>query len=231
MENILFLAFTEADGNLPKSALEVLGAALELGGSLQVGLIGAQIQPAANAIANCGATKFLGVAGPDFAASRYASDAAAAEAICRAAGAPIVLVPASSRSSRVMAGVAHRLGRKVDTHVTGITVDGGKLNASRWYYRQRMEAVLDRAQRPWVMLLEGGCHAPYAGTPGNAAVEAVAPAVTDSLKRTQVTGIRAPQSDQQTIRPDAKLLFVAGAGWTKKQADGQIHGADAERPS
>ena len=27
--------------------------------------------------------------------------------------------------------------------------------------------------------------------------------------------------DAQTIRPDAKLLFVAGAGWTKKQTDGQ----------
>ncbi|HUO32993.1 MAG TPA: hypothetical protein VMU80_27515, partial [Bryobacteraceae bacterium] len=33
--------------------------------------------------------------------------------------------------------------------------------------------------------------------------------------------------DQQTIRPDADLLFVAGAGWTKKQADGQTHLADA----
>ena len=33
--------------------------------------------------------------------------------------------------------------------------------------------------------------------------------------------------DAQTIRPDAKLLFVAGAGWTKKQPDGQIHVAEA----
>ena len=28
---------------------------------------------------------------------------------------------------------------------------------------------------------------------------------------------------ESTIRPDAKLLFVAGAGWTKKQADGAAH--------
>jgi electron transfer flavoprotein alpha subunit len=35
-----------------------------------------------------------------------------------------------------------------------------------------------------------------------------------------VTGVQAPKADEQTIRPDAKLLFVAGAGWTKKQADG-----------
>ncbi|MBI5083066.1 MAG: electron transfer flavoprotein subunit alpha, partial [Acidobacteria bacterium] len=28
---------------------------------------------------------------------------------------------------------------------------------------------------------------------------------------------------QQTIRPDAQLLFVAGAGWTKKQKEGAPH--------
>jgi electron transfer flavoprotein alpha subunit len=49
-----------------------------------------------------------------------------------------------------------------------------------------------------------------------------------ALRRTIVTGIEAPAAEQQTIRPDADLLFVAGAGWTKKQADGQVHSADAE---
>ncbi len=45
--------------------------------------------------------------------------------------------------------------------------------------------------------------------------------------RTTVTGFHAPKQDEQTIRPDAKLLFVAGAGWTKKQPDGQVHVAEA----
>ena len=40
--------------------------------------------------------------------------------------------------------------------------------------------------------------------------------------------MQAPKADEQTIRPDAKLLFVAGAGWTKKQADGAVHAAEAE---
>jgi len=31
-------------------------------------------------------------------------------------------------------------------------------------------------------------------------------------QRTTVTGVQAPAADAQTIRPDAKLLFVAGAG-------------------
>jgi electron transfer flavoprotein alpha subunit len=44
-----------------------------------------------------------------------------------------------------------------------------------------------------------------------------------------VVGVQAPKADEQTIRPDAKLLFVAGAGWTKKQADGAAHPEEAER--
>ena len=36
-----------------------------------------------------------------------------------------------------------------------------------------------------------------------------------------MTGIEAPSADADTIRPDAKLLFVAGAGWTKKHDDGR----------
>ena len=46
--------------------------------------------------------------------------------------------------------------------------------------------------------------------------------------RTAFAGIRTPNIDAQTIRPDAKLLFVAGAGWCKKQADGKNHVAEAE---
>jgi electron transfer flavoprotein alpha subunit len=47
-------------------------------------------------------------------------------------------------------------------------------------------------------------------------------------KRTAFAGVRVPSADAQTIRPDAKLLFVAGAGWTKKQADGKTHVTGAE---
>ena len=38
--------------------------------------------------------------------------------------------------------------------------------------------------------------------------------------------MNAPKQDADD-RPDAKLLFVAGAGWTKKQPDGQVHVAEA----
>lgn len=217
METILFLSHSDAG----KPALEALAAAKELGGTLVVGLFGADVQSFANEIAGCGATKILGVAEADYAQARYASDAAAAEALVKASGATIVVVPATSRMNRIVSGVAHRCGGRADTHVTGVA--GG--NITRWYYRQRMESQQSRAQRPWFIALDPGCHAAYAGAPGTASVETVP--VTLPAMKTQVTGVKAPESSQQTIRPDAKLLFVAGAGWTKKQADGQTHVPEA----
>lgn len=232
MERILFLAHTEADSSLAKSALEALGVARSLveavaGSRLVVGLVGGDVQPAANGVAACGAARFLGVCGPDFSQPRYATDAHAAETLCRAAGASIVIAPGTSRWGRALPGVAQRLGGRVDTHVTGISAAAGIPSVTRWYYRQRMEAALQRAQRPWIILVETGCHAPWEGEGGAAAVEALAVDIPERCRRTTVTGVRAPLRDEQTIRPEAALLFVAGAGWTKKQADGQVHSAEA----
>ena len=99
------------------------------------------------------------------------------------------------------------------------------VQASRWFYRQRIEAVITRAARPWFLLLDAGTHAAFAGANGEAQVEPVA--VELPAMRTTVTGMRVPAQDAQTIRPDAKMLFVAGAGWTKKQPDGQVHASEA----
>lgn len=220
MENILVLTHTEGSA-LTKASLEAVAAGVELAARLSAPLsIGVLGDPAAlNAVAATG-TKFFSVSGDAFAQPRYATDAAALEALCRKAGATIVLAPGSSRFARVAAGVAARLGGFVDTHITAL---GGEasVEASRWFYRQRIEAVLARSTRPWVLVLDAGSRAPFAGEPAQVAVEAVA--VEAPATRTTVTGLRAPEQDQQTIRPDAKLLFVAGAGWTKKQPDGQVH--------
>ena len=56
----------------------------------------------------------------------------------------------------------------------------------------------------------------------------VEPAALDpapaTSSRTKVNGlVAASGGGESTIKPDAKLLFVAGAGWTKKQADGATH--------
>jgi electron transfer flavoprotein alpha subunit len=232
MSSLLFLAHTESDGSLTKPHLEALHAAhhlaTNLGTSLAVGLVGESIESAAQSIAACGASRYLGVTGPEFAQGRYASDAAALEAIGRAVQPALVVAAATARWNRVLPGVAHRLNGQIDTHVTGCAVADGSLRINRWFYRQRMEAVLERAHRPWFLLIEPGTQPSWSGPAGAAEVERLPIELGETHRRTTVTGIVAPAADAQTIRPDADLLFVAGAGWTKKQADGKTHSEEAE---
>jgi electron transfer flavoprotein alpha subunit len=92
-----------------------------------------------------------------------------------------------------------------------------------------MEAVVQRTTRPWLMLVDPGSQPPWQGQAGSAAVELISVSLPDTCKRTSVLGVRAPAADAQTIRPDANVLFVTGAGWTKKQSDGQAHVPEAEK--
>jgi electron transfer flavoprotein alpha subunit len=233
MESLLFLAHTETDGSLGRPALEALTAAKAvasgLGVTLIAGLFGETIQPAANHIAACGAVKIIGVEGPDFASSRYASDVAAAAALVAKAQAGVVITGGTARLLRCVPGAAARLGGRADTHVTGVAGANGQVCVTRWFYRQRMEGTLTRTPRPWFIVVDPGTHPAWAGTPGVAAGELLEVALPEAARRTTVTGFRAPAADAQTIRPDAQLLFVTGAGWTKKQADGQTHVPEAER--
>jgi electron transfer flavoprotein alpha subunit len=228
MESILVLTHVDESGStLTRGSLEAVTAGQELAArlsaSLAIGIVAADPTAAAPFLAGANA-RLLEVKGPAFAQARYATDAAACEALCRTAQATIVLAPSSSRFARIAAGVSHRLGGAIDTHITAIA-GGDSVQVARWFYRQRMEAVLSREQRPWFLLLDGGACAAYAHSPGPVNVEQVP--VELSSPRTTVTGLRTPAHDAETIRPDAKLLFVAGAGWTKKQPDGLAHADEA----
>jgi electron transfer flavoprotein alpha subunit len=234
MDKILFLAHTEADGTLPKAAYEALTAASRLardlkGATLAAGLIGADVAVAAGTLN--GIERVLGVSGAEFAVSRYASDVAAAAALVSASAATIVVAPATPRFSRALPGVAARLDGRIETQVTGLSVENGAegdaVQAERWFYRQRMLARLSRSQRPWFLLTSPGAFEPAPAGSGKASLEAVAVDLPAAKYRTKVTGIESAASEAQTIRPDAETLLVAGAGWTKKQKDGATHVKDA----
>ena len=225
MEKILVLTYVDESGGLSRPSLEAVATGVEIAAAtsspLAVGVL-ASTDAALSQLAGT-AARLLTVTGEAFTQPRYSSDAAACEALCRAADATLVLAPSSSRFARALPGVASRLSGVTDTHITALTP---ALEATRWFYRQRIEAVLKRETRPWFLLLESGTREPYAASGAAAKAEEVA--VTLPALRTTVKGIRAPKQDEQTIRPDARLLFVAGAGWTKKQPDGQVHAAEAE---
>ena len=227
MENILVLTHADETGSaLTKASLEAVTAGLELAARLSapltIGIVATDATSAAAAWPNWCSP--VGRLRRSLCPSALRHRRSSREALCRAANATIVLAPGSSRFTRVAAGVAHRLGGFVDTHITAL---GGTdtIEASRWFYRQRIEAVVSRDVRPWFLLLDAGTHAAFAGASSTAKVEEIA--VQLPALRTTVSGFRSPAQDQQTIRPDAKMLLVAGAGWTKKQPDGQIHVAEA----
>lgn len=232
MESILFLAHTESDGSLHKTSLEALSYAVELkqtlNAALHIALYGAEVKAAADAIATCGAIRFLAVDGEGFADARFATDAVACEALVRGSGATIVISAGTSRNTRVMGAVAHRLSGCLDTHITNIDSASGAATVTRWFYRQRIEGSLSRTRRPWFLLLDPGSRPAWIGEPGFITLEKIEIQLSEGMLRTTVRGIVTPPADQQTIRPDAGLLFVAGAGWTKKQKDGQTHAPEAE---
>jgi electron transfer flavoprotein alpha subunit len=194
-----------------------------------VGIWGGEVAGAANALASCGAARFLGVAGPEFAPSRYVTDAAAAEALVRAASPSLVIAPATARVRRALPGVAGRVGGRVDTGIGAIESDGDRVTVRRWTYRQRIRVTQTRKARPWFLVVDTGLGEAWDGPAGDAALESVPVDVGALPVRTKVVGIEAASKAAQTIRPDAELLFVAGAGWTKKQPDGMAHPDDAAR--
>ena len=228
---VLYLAHTEADGSLSRASLEALTVAQTTAAglhvSLVVGLFGGEVCDAAASAGGCGASRFFAVAGPDFASPRYASDAAAAEAIARATDATIVVAAHTSRLARVLAGVAFRLNGCIDTHVSAVDSSDGSIAVARWFYRQRIEGMARRTQRPWFLVIDPGVATAYAGPSVDIEPETIAVLVPST--RTQTVGLREASAAEQTIRPDAALLFVAGAGWTRKQKDSQTHTEEAEQ--
>ena len=153
----------------------------------------------------------------------YSQDVPAFAAAIQSAGAELVLVPGNSRVKRAMPAAALRAGVAIDTNIVDVAVEGVTVTVRRWVYRQRILTAFSRAARPWVVVTDpalfGDLCAKLGVTP-----EAMPASEAAGASRTTVNGLRAAGAGgESTIRPDAQLLFVAGAGWTKKQADGATH--------
>ena len=154
-------------------------------------------------------------------AGTFAKDVPALAEAVKSSGAEIVLLPGNSRVKRSAAAAAMRAGAEIDTNVVDVEIDGEKAVAHRWVYRQRIFTAFTRAARPWVIVTDPSLFGEICAKVG---VEAAQVAEASTATRTTVNGVEnAGTGGESTIRPDAKLLFVAGAGWTKSQADGAVH--------
>jgi electron transfer flavoprotein alpha subunit len=153
----------------------------------------------------------------------YSSDVPAFAAAVKASGADLILVPGTSRVKRSMPAAAMRAGAAVDTNAVDVSVEGDKAVVSRWAYRQRILCSFSRAARPWVVVVDPALFPELCAKLG-VSPEPLPESGASGETRTHVNGVvSASSGGESTIRPDAKLLFVAGAGWTKKQADGAAH--------
>lgn len=151
----------------------------------------------------------------------FALDTAVFAEAVKTSGADIVLFPGTSRVKRSAGAAAMRVGAEIDTNVTDVRVEGDKVIAQRWVYRQRILTEFSRAARPWVIVTDPSLFGEISARLG--AENGTLPAAAAET-RTVINGVEAAGGGgESTIRPDAELLFVAGAGWTKKQADGNLH--------
>ncbi len=147
-----------------------------------------------------------------------------AEAI-KGAAADLILVQGTSRAKRSFPAAAFRAGAAIDTNVVEVTVEGDAATIQRWAYRQRILTAFTRTAKPWVVLTDPSLFAAQCEKLGVAPETiSAASACAAAATRTTLNGVvAAANGGASTIRPDAPLLFVAGAGWTKKQADGALH--------
>lgn len=231
MEKVLLLLHTDKDGSLNKTMLEAMATAAaavdKLGGApFCIGIAGKEAKSAAEQLGGCGAEKIFTVSGEEFAVPRYSTDSSAAEALCRKSEATIVVAAGSSRWSRVLSGVALRIDGRVDTHVTGFS-DSEAFAVNRWFYRQRIRAAVSRTERPWIIVTDPGSFSPWSGSGEVPEIEELVVEIPD-VARVEVIGEEKPVAGEQTIKPEAELLLVAGAGWSKAQKDGALHVKDAE---
>lgn len=232
MDSFLVLLASN-NGQVPPADLDlcrgVATLAAATGAVWRIGLLAADsVLPAG--LDTLGAASIEAVEDAQMASARYATDLHATAAIAQAVQPGFILAADSTRWSRVLPGLTRRLGGRFDAHLTALQAAGDNLAATRWFYRQRLEADFTRATRPWAMTLSPGAlpmgQAPAATAPST--LHRLEIAFPDHLLRARVEPPFAAQAGEQTIRPEADLLLVAGAGWTKKQADGQIKGVEAE---
>lgn len=236
---IIFLSNTEENGTFSKATLEAMTAVREFksifkaeGISLHAAVFGnVMTDEAKSHLASLNPVSVCSISVEDFHSPRFASDAYACEALLKKLEGTFVLAPANSRMQRILPAVAARLNASLDTHIAGFEAASGaekSIKIKRWYYKQRLLAKQVRSRTPSIMTIDPGNYEPISKSGSiQFKVEELPVTLPQELKKTEFIRYSRP-AEGDTIKPDADLLFVAGAGWTKKQADGKIH---AERAS
>jgi electron transfer flavoprotein alpha subunit len=129
----------------------------------------------------------------------------------------------------VLAGAAQRLGGRIDTHVTGIAAADGKPGVTRWYYRQRMEAVVQRTRAPGSSCSIPAAASAWSGAAGTAKVELVAVALTDANQAHDRHGRPGAARRPADHPPRCQAALRRRRRLDQDAADGKAHPEEAEQ--
>lgn len=138
----------------------------------------------------------------------------------------------SLRSTIALTSYAAKENISIDSKVANINYTDGKLLIEKWIYKQRMLAKYYYIKSPLVLLQERKIYSDsedykeflsniFTNTPNVSELDYIDLSDGLCLKGSSTKFIKEEKIKENldTIRPDAELLFVAGAGWTKSQSN------------
>jgi electron transfer flavoprotein alpha subunit len=210
------LVFCEVrDGKLKQASLEAVSEAARLaraaGGTAAVALVGEGVRAHADAAGRHGASKAYVVEHPRL---KFYAPEAYAKAVVEAArkhGAGAILMAATSQGRDLAGGVGALLGTSAAGDCTSVTLEGGKLTATRPVYSGRAIATVGFRTSPAVLTLRPNAFAAQAAG-GPAAVEDLAPAFDEADFRSAVTSTAAAAEQKKVELTEASIVVSGGRG-------------------
>ena len=209
------LVFVEQrGGEIRPVSREALGEATRLAGALGGPVIAvccAQSDPGLAALGEAGAEQVLFAQHEAFATYDGAGYAVAVAAAAQAAGAKVVVFPASAMGKDLAPRVAARLGVGLASDCTALGTDGGKLVATRPVFAGKALQKLAFPKSPALVSLRPKLFAP-APQPGKTATVAPLAFTWDAAApRAKVTGMAAAQGGKADLT-EAEIIVSGGRG-------------------
>ncbi len=220
MAGILVLA-DHAGGSFKSTAAELLGKASELAGSFG-GTVSAAVLgdgPPAADLGGLGASKVY-VASGDFGTYDTGAFADALTAIIKAADPDVVLVPSTYAGRDAVPRVAARFETALASDTVALSVDGGKLVATRPMYAGRASGDVVLNARPAIAAVRANSFSKPDSTGGSAPVEAVAWSATTPT--TTVVETLAPDSTGPDLGSAGKVVAGGRSLKSKENFDSVV---------
>ena len=213
MANILVIGETDEAG-LTAPTLEMLGAASrlsgDLGGSVELALIGSALGDAAAAAGSAGADTVYTADADSLATYQTDSYLPVAQGIVQQASPAVVLLAQSSIGRDLAPRLATRLGTAAIMDSLALEVDGGRVKATRSCYGGNARQVVTVQTDPQVITVRPKSQDPLEADPSRSA-SVVSVDVAEPTLRAQTTGKELAESDGVRLE-DAEIVVSGGRG-------------------